>query len=287
MTALLAACGEHSAATSHDAAEPRGYTAFVDATPVTVRGYSGDAMEPFISKDGQSLYFNSGASVGHGSDLYYASRIDAVTFAFRGPVRGVNTDALDAVPSVDAAGVFYFLSTSAERGRSSLYRGQLRDGAIQTVSLAAVHDVSERVPLDAEISGDGNTLWLAVSHYTKGRPDDVDIVIAERVGRSFVLRKDSWGIMRSINTRAREYAPSISADGRELFFARLDETQPAALPAIYRATRADSRSPFDAGQRVMAATGDVGSPSLAADGRSLYFHKRTAAGFAIFRVNRP
>jgi hypothetical protein len=40
-------------------------------------------------------------------------------------------------------------------------------------------------------------------------------------------------------------------------------------------------------QKIQAATGFVEGPSLSADEKSLYYHKREADLFVIYRVTRP
>ena len=60
-------------------------TAFTTPTPITINGYTGSAMEPFISVDGQFLFFNDSAD---NKQIYYATRVDDVTFNFVGLVGG-------------------------------------------------------------------------------------------------------------------------------------------------------------------------------------------------------
>ena len=84
---------------------------FVDPRPVTITGYSGDAMEPFLTPDGRYLLFNNSNADPARTDLQWAERIDDVTFAYRGTLSGANSTALDAVASIDSDGAMYFIST--------------------------------------------------------------------------------------------------------------------------------------------------------------------------------
>ena len=77
---------------------------------MTIEGYSQDAMEPFISPDGNYLFFNNSNSLPQ-TNLYYATRIDDVTFQFQGEIGGANATGLNAVPSMDVNNIFYFVST--------------------------------------------------------------------------------------------------------------------------------------------------------------------------------
>jgi hypothetical protein len=54
---------------------------------VTIRGYKGEAMEPFITRDGRYLFFNNLNDPAVNTNLYYAERVDDLTFEFRGESR--------------------------------------------------------------------------------------------------------------------------------------------------------------------------------------------------------
>jgi hypothetical protein len=73
---------------------------FTNEQKVTIAGYSSDAMEPFITKNGDYLFFNSYQGV-NGKDLYYADRISDITFEFKGEIQGVNASYLDGNPTMD------------------------------------------------------------------------------------------------------------------------------------------------------------------------------------------
>src|SRR5690349_6716915 len=78
--------------------------------PVTINGYTLDAMEPALSDDGNVLFFNS-LNDGVTTSIYYAGRVDDSTFNLIGPVPVINQTAtphLDGVPSIDSAGNFYW-----------------------------------------------------------------------------------------------------------------------------------------------------------------------------------
>jgi Tol biopolymer transport system component len=109
--------------------------------------------------------------------------------------------------------------------------------------------------------------------------------MATRTASGFVRAPDSAAILARVNTGGLNYAPSISRDGRELFFTRIaDRANPQ--PVIYRAERSDTRSAFEAPQPVAAITGFAEAPSLSDDGRRLYYHKRENGRFAIYLVTR-
>jgi len=269
---------------------PATYTAFSSPTPVTITGYAGDAMEPFISKEGLYLFFNNRNDPSANTDIFYASRVNAQTFTFLGPVPGVNSPELDAVASLDTLGNFYFVSTrSYSTTLSTIYSGQFSATGVSNVALVPGISLMQpgAVNFDAEISADGQTLWFDDGQYsTAGTLEAASIAIANRQGMSFVRQANSATLLATVNASGLNYAPSISVNGLELFFTRLDSTTSGALPAIYRATRTDANSTFAAPELVAAATGFVEAPTLSADGHSLYFHKLVNGTFVIYVVQR-
>lgn len=266
------------------------YHGFADPLPVTISGYTGDAMEPFITKDGRYLLFNNRNDPSINTDLYYAARIDDQTFKFLGPLPDVNSPALDAVPSLDNRGHLFFISTrSYGETLSTVYSGRFEGTAVGDVAIVA--GISQhrpgRVNFDAEISADGETLWFDDGQFSaRGELRMASIAVASRQGNSFVRRADSTAVLAAVNSSGLNYAPCISVDGLELFFTRVDAVTTGHAPAIYRATRPEQTAVFDPPQLVEAATGFVEAPSLSADGHLLYFHKRVDGKFVVYTVRR-
>src|SRR5262249_44839471 len=58
---------------------------FSNPQQVTIAGYSGDAMEPFISRDGKYLFFNN-SNTATTTRLFWATEMDPVTFRFQGEI---------------------------------------------------------------------------------------------------------------------------------------------------------------------------------------------------------
>jgi Tol biopolymer transport system component len=285
-SAALSGCGGSSGPGA--ASSLTNYDAFSSPTPVTITGYSGDAMEPFISKDGQYLFFNNRNDPSVDTNLYYASRVDDQTFTLLGPIPGANSPQLDAVASLDTLGNLYFVSTrSYSSSLSTIYSGPFTAAGVSSV--AVVPGVSPQksgiVNFDAEISGDGQTLWFDDGDYSTGSLTAASIVIADRQGATFVRDANSATWLAAVNNSDLNYAPSISLDGLELFFTRAS-TAAGATPAIYRATRMDTNSAFTVPELVTAASGFVEAPSLSADGHLLYFHKLVNGTFVIQVVRR-
>lgn len=266
------------------------YTAFSNPMQVVITGYTADAMEPFISKDGQYLFFNNRNDPSVNTDIFYAVRVDDQTFAFLGPVPGVNSPQLDAVASLDTLGDFYFISTrSYTTTLSTIYSGQFSSAGVTNVALVQGISLQKAgwVNFDAEISADGQTLWFDDGQYSStGVLQAANIGFASRQGASFLRQPGDATLLATVNASGLNYAPSISVDGLELFFTRIASTTSGDNPSIYRATRVDLNSAFAAPELVSAASGFVEAPSLSADGHLLYFHKMVNGTFVIFHVER-
>jgi hypothetical protein len=267
-----------------------GYMGFSEPRRVTLRGYNGDAMEPFITKDGRYLLFNNRNDPRINTNLHFAERFDDLTFDYRGELKGVNTPALEGVPSLDREGHLFFISTrSYGETLSTLYRGRFNDGRVSGVEL--VTGVSRQqigmVMFDAEIAADGGTLFIVDGEFSGGpNPKTADIAIAVRDTSGFRRLPSSAELLKDVNGRALEYAPTVSNDMLELFFTRAGDLSGSAQPVILRAVRQRTDEPFGMPEKVMAITGFAEAPTISGDGRSLYYHKLEGTRFAIFRVAR-
>src|SRR3954471_21572448 len=204
--------------------EPQ-YTGFGTPQQVAIRAYAGDAMEPFITRDGRYLLFNNRNDPRIDTNLHCAERVDDLTFDYRGELKGANSPALDGVASVDRDGNLFLISTrSYAQTLSTVYRGRFEAGAVTGVNL--VQDISLHRPgmviFDAEISPGGEVLFLVDGEFTGGsNPQSADIAVAIREGARFRRHPASSEFMRNVNTAALEYAPTVSADLLELFFTRV------------------------------------------------------------------
>jgi hypothetical protein len=266
------------------------YRAFTDPQPVTIEGYSGSAMEPFITDDGQDLLFNTSNQSPSIPAIQYASRVGPGTFSYQGAVAGANDpDFLSGTPSLDTAGNLYFVSTrSYAQTLSTVYTGVYASGAVTGVHLVA--GVSAPAPgtvdFDVDVSPDGATLYVSVGLFDGGSaPEQAHLALFDKQGNGFVPDPAGTRVLRAVNSKkALDYAAAISADGLELFFTR---AVPGAVPAVYRAVRTSATRPFGHVQRVAAITGFAEAPSLSADGSTLYYHLLVGDQFDIETVTRP
>ncbi len=267
--------------------------AFGDAQQVVIKGYAGEAMEPFITPDGQYLLFNTSNVAPAVPALQLATRIGAQTFEYQGPLpgEGVNEGGfLSGTPTMDRAGDLYFISNrSYSQTLSTVYGGQFAFGTVTGVHL--VSGISGGTPgtvdFDVGVSPDGASLYVAVGQFgAGGGPSSAGLVLYDRSAGGFVRDPRSAEILRNVNASGMlTYAAASSPDGLELFFTRASTT--SGSPTIYRATRTSTTRPFGTAQRIGAITGFAEAPSLSSDGSTLYFHHLLSSGhFVIERVTR-
>lgn len=254
-------------------------------------GYSGHAMEPFIAPDGRILLFNNSNDPKENTDLHWAERVTDLTFRYRGKIEGVNSPALEGVPSLDRDGWLYFVSTrSYEATLSTIYRAKFRNGIATAPEL--VPGLSPNIPgmvnFDLEISADGTWLVGVDGDLTGGPiPRSADMFLARRTGAGFERVSNSQGLLRAINTSVLEYAPAISRDGLELFFTRMTGALFWRKLTIEHAVRATADDPFGPSKTIAAIEGTVEAPSLASDGRTLYYHAKVDDLYRLYAVTRP
>ena len=271
-------------------------TEFSGEKQVTIQGYDGNAMEPFITKDDKYLFFNSEAD-DNGKDLYYARKIDDTTFEFLGKISGVNTEDVDANPTMDADSNFFFISTrdyDSEKG--TIYMGQFANGTVTNVQKIE-GDIEETslfwLNMGVEISITGDTMFVSTAKFGIGAtfPSKGDIHYAVRQDGQYNIPDDEPEILSNINTDyAVEYAGEMSTDGLELFYSQVTLTDPPRFK-LYHSKRTSTDQPFGKPTFIKVPFEDnefafVEAPTLSADGKRLYYHKLVDGKFKIFMLKR-
>ena len=273
-------------------AEEKTSDLYGDPRRVEIAGYDGDAMEPFLSPDGRFLFFNNLNERPVDTDLQFAERTGTLSFRHLGELPGANSKDLDAVPAMDAAGRFYFTS-----GREyvptlkSTFVGRF-DGRRLTDVNPVPGDIYPKhlgaINMDVGISLDGSTLYISRALFVPPLPLPPfrsRLLVARRPeDGSFVIDPRSAELMKNVNTRALAYAPAISPDGLELYFTR------ASIPAGMRvmvATRRAPDAPFDEPRLLGELTaGEVEAPTVSTDLSEMFFHKKVAGRWVLFRATR-
>lgn len=254
---------------------------FQNPKEVEIVGYKKGAMEPFISHDGKYLFFNNFEKDTPDSEknIYYAERINDTKFKFMGEVKGINSTGVDAVPTMDRNGNFYYVSVAnyyPKNKFATVYSGKFKNGRVTNIKMHPELSLNSRgwLNMDIEISPNGKSLYATQTffNFSKGGPPKKSyFFVAHRNGDTFTIDKRSDKIFKKINTKHLEYAASISDDELEILFTRLNTDK--FKYTSYRATRPDKESAFSEPVKIQAITGVAEAPALSSDGTKLYFHK--------------
>jgi Tol biopolymer transport system component len=193
-------------------------------------GYSDG--DPFVSPDGSRIYFVSVRPVRaprRDFDIYVVERTGTGFGPARNLGTGVNSPEDELYPSVAADGTLYFASERS--GTWKIYRARLRpDGSY-----------GEPEALPAPVNTDGNwnfNPYISADHRTLiftslNRPGDSgkgDIWVARLGAGGEVTSARNIGPL--VNSAEDEFHPTLSPDGRALFFIRRTD-QPGATADVY------------------------------------------------------
>lgn len=277
--------------TPHKPSEPLS-TKFENEQVVNIIGYTGHAMEPFISRDRQYLFWNS-LNDSVDTSLFYAKRLDDSNFQFIGEVNGVNREPphLDAVASMDSNNNFYWVSTRNYPNVIENYQyGKFNNGVVTGVVLVEGDFYIKQqgwVIMDAEISPDGKLLFFVNAKFTSSSgavPTESDIGVAHKIDSKFVKDPNSEIFLQNITTKnTLEYAPSFSENGMEIFFTRAKKN---IGTFIYVSSRNSLNEPFGKPE-LLDIKGDLPeAPSITLDGKTLYYHKKDGQYYRIYKMTR-
>lgn len=265
------------------------YPSYGPEKDVTIIGLTFDAMEPFISFDGNTLFFNN-LNDGNTTKLFYATRINDSTFNYVGEVNGTNQTVipyLDAVADMDSSG--YFLWTSTRNYpvvMENLHRGTYSAGSVTNIS-RIYGDFNIYIPgwliMDHGISTDGQFLYANNARFNAActGPCNTYLQIAQRVNDStFNVIPESEGILQNINDSVNYiyYAPFITHDNRELYYTRYPKgtITPSTTFDICVAVRATPTDTFSAPQVLFSniISSIIEAPTLTPDKNIMYYHKK-------------
>ncbi len=274
---------------NHTSIEPE--PTFGQPHPVNVIGYSGNSMEPFLSRDGTILFFNNLNSAPENTNLHWATRTNDSTFQYQGEISGINTPSLDAVASLDQTGNLYFVSDRQYASTlSTIYVGIFSNGTVSNISLVAgiSKNLAGWVNFDVETNAAGTQLYYVDGRFDlSGGPYESDFVTATKTGVGFQRLAAGEDPLRNINTSSLEYAACISMDNLEFYFTRV--TAPltsSSIPEIFRCSRKNLQEAFGVAVKIESITGFVEAPTLSPDGKIVYYHKKEGGIFVIYMVRK-
>jgi hypothetical protein len=279
-----------------------------DPQRVTIIGYpDGDfqnIQEPFISRDGQYLFFNTSGIEEHKDLLYAEWDTDQDAFVFKGEIMDVNSsDKVEGNPTMDENYNFFYIDTDTAPSwvRSGLFKPDTMSLDSNT-SLSGLPNIelsgsSATVNMGVEVSADGDTLYFSRAVFLNaGQPDQVisasDILFAQKIGDVFVFDEaTSSAIMLNINTSEDlEYAACISEDELEFYFTRLDAgtiTDPTPDSQIMQASRTTTSEAFGIPLPVESIPNHikfVEAPTIY--GNILYYHQFDNGVANLYKVTR-
>jgi Tol biopolymer transport system component len=181
---------------------------------------SSSKNEPFYSADGNTLYFTSNANGSR--DLWKVQRSGQGWGTPQVLPSPINSSANEYFYSETTAGIAYFVSErSGGYGATDLYR--TRAGTpLQVENLGGTINTSN-YEYDPCIAPDGSYLIFAANRYGG---NNMDLYLSRSDGKGgWTAPVDMNTIHTGYNTSADEFTPTLSPDGRYLFFARNDGSQ--------------------------------------------------------------
>ena len=226
------------------AAEDQGYILHTIATDdgqwtdPTVASFSGEFsdFDLTMSPDGNRLYFTSmrpteaGGEALENPDIWYVDRTDD---GWGEPVRfdaPINTEDRELYPSESRDGfIFFFSSRPGGFGKSDVYRAPFRDGEYGEPENLGETINSEASEGDVCVSPDGDYLVFTSTRdegYGEG-----DLYVSFRTADGGWTQGVNLG--DRVNTEHLEFCPSISRDGKYLFFT---SNRPKAMEITDRTT---------------------------------------------------
>lgn len=273
------------------------YPVFGTERSVEITGLTFDAMEPFISPDGNTLFFNSLNSGGN-TNLYYATRVNDTVFTFQGLVGGchdTSSNHLDGVASLDDYGNFFWVSMrDYPTIFQNLHRGIFSGGNVTGIT-RVYGDINITtlgwIIMDAVINFQGNELVYCNAYFDfinnscgAGIPCSARLGIAEQANDStFNKAINTDAIFNAVNdTNYLVYAPHFTNDGLELYYTRL--LKGTVNTEICVSVRNNTADPFSQPLMLYSYYGYVPeAPSLTTDKHIMYYHRKDQSGlFHIF-----
>lgn len=279
-------------ACANDTIEDPASNTIVYSNPVqiTINGYTSHAMEPFISPDGNTLFFNS-INDGNNTKIYYATKVNSTTFTFQGELDGANESQaaqLNAVADLDALNNFYWTSVRDYPARiDNLHHGTYTNGAVYDIGRVQ-GDFYNTNPgwlvMDHGISHDGQFLYYNNARFDETNcmgPCETFLGIAKWTSpKNFMKTADSYDILQNINdSNYIYYAPCITTDNLELYYTRYAKGAVTAntLAEICVATRTADTEVFSQPTVLFSNTignGIIEAPTLTTDKQLMYYHQK-------------
>jgi len=242
-------------------------------------------MEPFISRDGKWLFFNS-RNAGPDTALHYGLFINSTTVRYMGRIGGAANAPLphlDAVPAMTDNYEFVWISTrNYAQNYEAVFQGTF-DPVYGTIPTATpVHGnfyIREPVwiVMDQELNRDGSILFYVNAHF--GFPpgplpifSNISLALRNPDG-TYSEHPKAAEIMKTVNAAdptILTYAPSsLGTDGLELYYSQGG--------ALFVTRRNSPDEPFGTPELInLPCSGDwtePEAPTLSSDGKLMIFNR--------------
>lgn len=189
--------------------------------PPTMAPFSGrwSDADPHVSPDGSKLFFisnrpASGDTARATCDLWVVERAGTGWGEPR-PLAGICTDATEWSPSVAANGNLYFGATrEGGKGRDDLWVSRFADGHYMTPENLGDSINTKFAEVEPWVAPDEGYLIFSAGGRAEGK-GALDLYISVRRGG---LWSSARPLGHDINSAAMDFNPSVSPDGRTLFF---------------------------------------------------------------------
>lgn len=198
--------------------------------------------------------------------------------------KSINTDSYEYLPqfTMDNSTLIF---TRRFFGQEDLFEARFNDTVYEVTPLEEINTLENEGA--HSLSADGNTLILTQCHERKGF-GNCDLYRSKKISSGKWSKPSNLG--QRLNTRHWDSQPSLSADGRTLYFASKREGGYGGSDLWVSYQRSDGRwsVPKNLGSEINT-TGNEESPFIHADGKTLYFRStahQNLGNFDLFRSEK-
>lgn len=177
-------------------------------------------IEPFITKDGSKLYYASNRPVEGKEpkdyDIWFVEKLENKWSEPKRMNDNINSTANEFYPSLTANGDIYFTSNNEKAmGREDIFVSRFENGEYQPYENLGDSVNSGMDEFNSFISEDGSYLVYTTTGFGDGLGGG-DLWVTFRKNESGWTTPKNLG--SGVNTNKLEYCPSITPDGKFLFF---------------------------------------------------------------------
>ena len=243
-----------------------------------------DEQAPVISPDGRTMYFtvgNHSQNMGGKKDAGDIWISILLGNEWTAPIHAgnvLNDAGYNAVAGFSSDGQQLFLVSHYAGSGKAKTQGisvakKIESGWSTPENITIPYFLNRSALLQGQLSKDGSAFVYAADSYSTLGKEDIYVTFRDASG--------NWGeprnLGRNINTPSEENSPSLSEDGRYLFFASNGRQGYGSFDIYYSQRLDDTWAKWSAPVNMGA--------SINSEGRELYYRAYPTAGFALFTSN--